>query len=35
MNLFTNHKLAYRHRKQIYGYQMGKGQGKYKLGILD
>ena len=27
MNLFTKQKQTYRHRKQIYGYQMGRGRG--------
>ena len=33
MNLFMEQKQTYRHRKQIYGYQRGKG--KDKVGILD
>ena len=28
MNLFTKQKQTHRHRKQIYGYQSGKGVGK-------
>ena len=32
MNLFTEQKYTHRHRKQTYGYQMGKG-GKDKLGV--
>ena len=27
MNLFTKQKHTHRHRKQTYGYQMGKGGG--------
>ena len=27
MNLFTKQKQTHRHRKQIYGYQSGKGAG--------
>ena len=32
MSLFMKQKQTYRHRKQIYGYQKGKG-GRDKLGI--
>ena len=28
MNLFTKQKQTHRHRKQIYGYQRGKGMGE-------
>ena len=28
MNLFTKQKQTHRHRKQIYGYQMGTGVGE-------
>ena len=34
MSLFMKQKQTYRHRKQIYGYQKGKGE-KDKLGIWD
>ena len=34
MNLFTKQKQTHRHRKQIYGYQRGKG-GRDKLGSWD
>ena len=34
MNLFTKQKQTHRHRKQIYGYQMGKA-GTDKLGVWD
>ena len=34
MNLFTKQKQTHRHRKQIYGYQRGKG-GRGKLGVWD
>ena len=34
--LFTKQKQTHRHRKQIYGYQRGKGEGKKeKLGVCD
>ena len=33
MNLFMKQKQTHRHRKQIYGYQRGKGRDK--VGILD
>ena len=33
MNLFMKQKQIHRHRKQIYGYQRGKG--KDKVGIVD
>ena len=36
MNLFTKQKQTHRHRKQIYGYQMGKSGGvcgRDKLGV--
>ena len=36
INLFTKQKQTHRHRKQIYGYQRGKGEGKKeKLGVCD
>ena len=28
-------KQTHRHRKQIYGYQRGKGSGRDKLGVWD
>ena len=34
MSLFMKQKQTYRHRKQISGYQKGKG-GRDKLGIWD
>ena len=34
MNLFTKQKQTHRHRKQIYGYQSGKGK-REKLGAWD
>ena len=33
MNLFTKQKQTHRHRKQIYGFQRGKGVGRDKLGV--
>ena len=37
MNLFTKQKQTHRHRKQIYGYQRGKGRGgisqEYEINI--
>ena len=34
MNLFTKEKQTHRHRKQTYGYQMGKVAGRDKsLGL--
>ena len=35
MDLFIKQKQTHRHRKQIYGYQRGKGVGKDKLGVWD
>ena len=35
MNLFTKQKQTHRHRKQTYGYERGKGQGRDILGIWD
>ena len=36
MNLFTKQKETHRNRKQIYGYQRGKGsRGRDKLGGWD
>ena len=35
MNLFTKQKQTHRHRKQTYGYQVGKGGGRDKLGVWD
>ena len=34
MNLRTKQKQTHRHRKQIYGYQRGKG-GRDRLGVWD
>ena len=34
-NLFTKQKQTHRHRKQTYGYQRGKEQGRDKSGIWD
>ena len=34
MNLFTKHNSTHRHRKQLYGYQRGKGE-RNKLGAGD
>ena len=34
MSLFPKQKETHRHRKQTYGYQMGKGEGN-KLGDWD
>ena len=35
MNLFTKQKQTHRHRKQIYGYQKGKVEGRinWEIGI--
>ena len=33
MNLFTKQKQTYRHRKQTYTYQKGRGSGRDELGI--
>ena len=35
MNLFIKQKQTYRHRKQTYGYQRGKAEGRDKLGVWD
>ena len=35
MNLFTKQKQTHRHRKQIYGYQRGKGMETDKFGVWD
>ena len=35
MNLFIKQQQAHRYRKQIYGYQRGKGRGRDKLGVWD
>ena len=35
MNLFIKQKQIYRHRKQTYGYQRGKAEGRDKLGVWD
>ena len=35
MNLFMKQKQSYRHRKQIYGYQKGKGGERDTLGVRD
>ena len=35
MNLFIKEKQIYRHRKQTYGYQRGKAEGRDKLGVWD
>ena len=35
MDLFAEQKQTYRHRKQTYGYQRGKGRGRDKLGVWD
>ena len=35
MNLFTKQKQTHRLRKQTYGYQRGKVQGRDKLGVWD
>ena len=35
MYLFTRQKQTHRHRKQTYGYQMGKAWGSDKLGVWD
>ena len=35
MNLFIKQQQAHRYRKQIYGYQRGKGRGSDKLGVWD
>ena len=35
MNLFTEQKQTHRLRKQIYGYQRGKGGGRDKLRFWD
>ena len=34
MNLFTKQKLAHRLKKQIYGYQRGKGVGEGQISSL-
>ena len=34
MDLFTKQKQTHRHRKQVYGYQRGKGRSD-KLGTWD
>ena len=34
MDLFTKQKQTHRHRKQVYGYQRGKGRSD-KLGMWD
>ena len=34
MNLYIKQKQTHRHRKQIYGYQRGKGK-RDKLGVWD
>ena len=34
MNLFTKQKQTYRHKKQTYGYQRGRGESD-KLGVWD
>ena len=35
MDLFTKQKKTHRHRKQTYGYQKKKGEGRDKLGVWD
>ena len=35
MNLFIKQKQIYRYRKQTYGYQRGKAEGRDKLGVWD
>ena len=35
MNLFTKQKQNHRLRKQTYGYQRGKLEGRGKLGVWD
>ena len=35
MSLYTKQKETHRHKKQTYGYQRGKGEGRDKLGVWD
>ena len=35
MKLFSKQKQTHRLRKQTYGYQRGRGEGKDKLGVWD
>ena len=35
MNLYTKQEQIHRHRKQIYDYQTGEGEGRDKLGVWD
>ena len=35
MNLFMKQKQTHSHRKQTYGYQRGKVEGRDKLGVWD
>ena len=35
MNLSKKQKQTHRQRKQAYGYQSGKGQGRDKAGVWD